>query len=213
MADTDTQTEVTDNNPDETLEESKQGGQPGATETKQEKTEPEATASKEESKEEPEDTKEDKEKDISEDKEPKDDKEKEDKADPKIEKLNDSIKEKETEISDLKGKLDTQKEEAKKNKSRAEELEKVISGVVENKVSGIPEAYKELMPENDPIKQLEWLSKAEEKGLFAKEKSENPEVEVGKNISLDKKGENEAKREVSSHQRLSNYFSKAFTGK
>lgn len=213
MADKDTTTETTDS-PEEELEDKSTEETPGK-DDKDKKTDdkPEDTPEdKKESKEEPEDKEKDKEEPDSKDKEPDKDDKKDGKADPEIEKLTESLEKKETELTDLKGKLDDQKEEAKQHKSRSEELEKVISGVVENKVSDIPEGYKELMPEGDPVKQLEWLNKAEEKGVFKKEK-ENPEVEVGKNISLDKKGKEQAKTEVSSHQRLSNYFSKAFSGK
>lgn len=135
-----------------------------------------------------------------------------DKADPEIEKLQLSIGEKETELSTLNQELDSVKEENGKHVERTKELEAVIAGVVENKVSIIPKDYRDLMPEGDPIKQLAWLNKAEEKGVFNKEK-EKPEVEIGKNMALDKKGEQKAKEEISSHDRLANYFSKAFSGK
>jgi predicted nuclease with TOPRIM domain len=53
-------------------------------------------------------------------------------------------------------------------KERVAHLEKVIDKLIESKLEKIPEAYRDLIPENlAPDEKLEWLTKAEEKGLFA----------------------------------------------
>lgn len=53
-------------------------------------------------------------------------------------------------------------------KERVTYLEKVIDKLVQSKMEKIPEAYRDLIPENlAPDEKLDWLAKAEEKGLFA----------------------------------------------
>jgi len=60
--------------------------------------------------------------------------------------------------------------------SRAKELETLIGGMVEQKLTTVPKDMHDLIPSNlTPEATLDWLSKAESKGLFGK-----PEVkEIG----------------------------------
>jgi hypothetical protein len=53
--------------------------------------------------------------------------------------------------------------------TRAKELEGVINGLLETKLSTIPEDYHDLIPGNlTPEQKLDWINKAETKGLFGK---------------------------------------------
>jgi hypothetical protein len=65
----------------------------------------------------------------------------------------------------------------KQTQSRATELETVINSMVQTKLEAIPEEMQDLVPANLTAEAtLDWLNKAESKGLFAK-----PEVkEIGK---------------------------------
>jgi len=91
------------------------------------------------------------------------------------------------------------------------ELEAVVSKLIETKLAGIPEEYHDLMPEGNSIKKLEWIAKAEEKGLIPKKKS-NPNIEIGKPLKTnDTKGSNAKPEKVSTQQKLSNFFSAQYT--
>jgi vacuolar-type H+-ATPase subunit I/STV1 len=53
--------------------------------------------------------------------------------------------------------------------SRAKELEGVINSLIETKLSTIPDDYHDLIPGNlTPEQKLDWINKAETKGLFGK---------------------------------------------
>lgn len=53
--------------------------------------------------------------------------------------------------------------------TRAKELEGVINGLLETKLTAIPEDFHDLIPGNlTPEQKLDWISKAETKGLFGK---------------------------------------------
>ncbi|MBT2714732.1 hypothetical protein [Bacillus sp. ISL-57] len=52
---------------------------------------------------------------------------------------------------------------------RNKQLEGVINGLLETKLQAIPENFRDLIPENlTPELKLEWINKAETKGLFSK---------------------------------------------
>jgi seryl-tRNA synthetase len=75
--------------------------------------------------------------------------------------------------------VNTQKElEAlKQYQTRSTELEGLISNMVETKLSTIPEEMHDLVPTNlTPEAKLDWLNKAESKGLFGSQKPEPKEV-------------------------------------
>lgn len=75
--------------------------------------------------------------------------------------------------------LNTQKEldTVKQFQSRATELETLITGMVEQKLQSVPKEMHDLVPSNLTAEAtLDWLNKAESKGLFGK-----PEIkEIGK---------------------------------
>ncbi|MGM0904257.1 MAG: hypothetical protein ACQEXB_24535 [Bacillota bacterium] len=53
--------------------------------------------------------------------------------------------------------------------TRAKELEGVINGLLETKLEAIPQDYHDLIPGNlTPEQKLDWINKAETKGLFGK---------------------------------------------
>ena len=57
---------------------------------------------------------------------------------------------------------------------------------VVDKLKEVREDYKELIPNNVSLKQkLNWLEKAEAKGLFNKEEKKKPNVEIGKPMNVD----------------------------
>ncbi|MBU5211065.1 hypothetical protein MHI39_20215 [Heyndrickxia sp. FSL K6-6286] len=59
--------------------------------------------------------------------------------------------------------------------SRAKELESVVNTLLQTKLSGIPEEFHDLIPENlTPEAKLDWINKAETKGLFKESKVEQP---------------------------------------
>jgi DNA repair exonuclease SbcCD ATPase subunit len=74
--------------------------------------------------------------------------------------------------------------------SRAKELESVIGNLLTAKLEGIDETYHDLIPDNLSVEQkLDWINKAEQKGLFKKEQqpigegtnpSQTQAVDVGK---------------------------------
>ena len=82
--------------------------------------------------------------------------------------------------------LNSQKEleNLKLSQSRATELETVINGMVETKLKAVPEEMKDLIPANLTAEAtLDWLNKAESKGLFGK--AEVKEIGKPSNKSTD----------------------------
>lgn len=73
-------------------------------------------------------------------------------------------------------------ESYKQFETRSKELESVITGMVETKLKSVPEEMHDLIPTNLSAEQtLDWIGKAESKGIFGK-----PEVkEIGKPSNKD----------------------------
>lgn len=78
--------------------------------------------------------------------------------------------------------LQKELETYKAYENRSKELETVITGMVESKLKSVPEEMHDIIPTNLSAEQtLDWLTKAESKGLFGK-----PEVkEIGKPSNKD----------------------------
>lgn len=75
--------------------------------------------------------------------------------------------------------INTQKELEgyKKYETRTQELEALIKGMVDSKLEAIPKEMQDLVPTNLTVEQtLDWLNKAESKGLFGKKEP----LEIGK---------------------------------
>lgn len=90
------------------------------------------------------------------------------------------------EVETLTATVETMKVEAEKTKAELKEYEELVSNLIETKLKEVPEDYKELIPDNLSLKQkLNWLEKAEAKGLFNKEEKKKPNVEIGKPMNVD----------------------------
>ena len=90
------------------------------------------------------------------------------------------------EVETLTATVETMKAEAEKTKAELKEYEELVSNLIETKLKEVPEDYKELIPDNLSLKQkLNWLEKAEAKGLFNKEEKKKPNVEIGKPMNVD----------------------------
>ena len=67
------------------------------------------------------------------------------------------------------------KQTYEKTEARKNELESVVNSLVETKLKNVPEEFKDLVPEHLSAEaKLDWLNKAEEKGLFNPKKSNTP---------------------------------------
>lgn len=89
-------------------------------------------------------------------------------------------------VETLTATVETMKVEAEKTKAELKEYEELVSNLIETKLKEIPEDYKELIPDNLSLKQkLNWLEKAEVKGLFNKEEKKKPNIEIGKPMNVD----------------------------
>lgn len=94
--------------------------------------------------------------------------------------------EKAKEVEGLTATVETMKQEVEAQKTAIAEYEKLVGELVEAKMKQVPEQFKELIPDNLDIKQqLNWLGKAEAKGLFTKEAKKKPDVEIGKPMNVD----------------------------
>lgn len=70
--------------------------------------------------------------------------------------------------------LETFKSDFESAKSRTEALEGVMTSMLNTKMESISEEFHDLIPDNlSPEQKLDWISKAEAKGLF-KDKSQDP---------------------------------------
>ncbi len=64
--------------------------------------------------------------------------------------------------------------------------EELVGELVNTKLAQVPEEFKELIPSNLDLRQkLDWLTKAEDKGLFNKEEKKAPAVEIGKPMNME----------------------------
>ncbi|KTS84474.1 hypothetical protein NS115_03875 [Paenibacillus jamilae] len=72
----------------------------------------------------------------------------------------------------------TYKEQAEKTSARVQELEGLLGTMLDTKLADIPEAMRDLIPENlSPEQKLAWIDKAAARGVFGSPKQ--PEVPVG----------------------------------
>lgn len=70
--------------------------------------------------------------------------------------------------------LETYKGNYEKSTTRVEQLEGIITSMLNTKLESIPEEFRDLIPENlSPEQKLDWITKADSKGLF-KDKSQDP---------------------------------------
>lgn len=80
---------------------------------------------------------------------------------------------------------ETLKKDIETKDTKIKEYEELISKLLETKLEQIPEEYKELIPDNLNLSQkLNWLDKAESKGLFNKKENKKPDIEIGKPMNI-----------------------------
>lgn len=90
------------------------------------------------------------------------------------------------EVETLTATVETMKVEAEKTKAELKEYEDLVTNLIDTKLKDVPEDFKELIPDNLSLKQkLNWLEKAEAKGLFNKEEKKKPNIEIGKPMNVD----------------------------
>lgn len=186
-----------------------------ATETEQvteEVKEPEVTVKVEEVKEP--DVKDDKEseteteqEEVTESEETKEPTKDEDAESDELVQIKGQLTDKENEVTDLTAKL--KKSEAKVDdlKTQVKSLSTVVESLVENKVKAIPEEFHGLIPDGDAVSKLAWITKAEESGIFTKQELN---VEIGKPLELTQ-ADPKAVSKMSPQQKMSHYFSQAFS--
>lgn len=76
------------------------------------------------------------------------------------------------------------KQAAATYETKATQYEAVINGMVESKLNAIPADYHDLIPANlTPVEKLDWLNKAEAKGLF-KEQEQVGKTPIGQPINV-----------------------------
>ena len=121
------------------------------------------------------------------------------------------ITDKDQQVSKLSDQIAIEQETVATLQAQVTEYEAVIKQLVETKVANVPEEFRELMPDGSMTKQLEWINKAEEKGLFSNEKKTNPAVDIGKPLKAgNADGTKGTPEKVTAHQRLSNFFSSQY---
>lgn len=90
------------------------------------------------------------------------------------------------EVDSLNTTITTMKKESDAKDVVIKEYEDLVGKLIETKMEHIPAEFKELIPDNLDLKQkLNWLEKAEVKGLFTKEEKKKPNVEIGKPMNVD----------------------------
>lgn len=125
-----------------------------------------------------------------------------------VEELLADITDKDQQVTKLTDQISIEQEKVTALQTKVTEYETVIKGMVEAKVANVPEEYRELLPDGSLSKQLDWINKAEEKGLFSNENKTNPAVDIGKPLkSGNSDGSKGTPEKVTAHQRLSNFFS------
>lgn len=94
--------------------------------------------------------------------------------------------EKAKQVESLTATVEQMKVESEKDKAELKEYEDLVSNLIDTKLKEVPEDYKELIPDNLTLKQkLNWLEKAEAKGLFVKKEKKKPDVEIGKPMNIE----------------------------
>lgn len=91
-----------------------------------------------------------------------------------------------SEVEGLTATIETMKQDSEKKDSVIKEYEELVGKLIETKMEQIPAEFKDLIPDNLDLKQkLNWLEKAESKGLFNKEEKKKPNVEIGKPMNVE----------------------------
>lgn len=109
--------------------------------------------------------------------------------------------------SGLAKELETVKGELTSANAQIKELGDVIDSILQEKLKTVPEEFVALVPEGTNVAQLDWVTKAEEKGLF---KKKNPAIEIGKNLDLGTTENSKPKEKLTAIQKMANQFGVTF---
>ena len=109
--------------------------------------------------------------------------------------------------SGLAKELETVKGELTSANAQIKELGDVIDSILQEKIKTVPEEFVALVPEGSNVAQLDWVTKAEEKGLF---KKKNPAIEIGKNLDLGATENSKPKEKLTAIQKMANQFGVTF---
>lgn len=94
--------------------------------------------------------------------------------------------EKAKEVEVLNTTIEAMKKDSESKDAVIKEYEDLVGKLIETKMEQIPAEFKDLIPDNLDLKQkLNWLEKAESKGLFNKEDKKKPNVEIGKPMNVE----------------------------
>lgn len=104
--------------------------------------------------------------------------------------------------------LESYKAKVKEMEKASEQLQTLLTEIVEAKKNSIPKEVQELMPDGTLEQQLAWLNKAEKSGLGSPKK-EKPVVEIGKPMNMGVQTMDTSK--MTPQQKLSSYFAQVFT--
>ena len=111
------------------------------------------------------------------------------KADVDVEALKKELAEanaKAKEVEALSGTIEAMKKDSENKDAVIKEYEDLVGKLIETKMEQIPADFRDLIPDNLDLKQkLNWLEKAESKGLFTKEEKKKPSVEIGKPMNVE----------------------------
>ncbi len=106
-----------------------------------------------------------------------------------IEKLKEELNlanEKIKEVETLNTTIETVKADLEAKTNIIAEYEELLTNMVNTKMENVPTDYKDLIPSNMDLKQkLDWLNKAEAKGLFKTGEAKKPNVEIGKPMNVE----------------------------
>lgn len=90
------------------------------------------------------------------------------------------------EVETLNTTIEAIKKESESKDAIIKEYEDLVGKMIETKMEQVPAEFKDLIPDNLDLKQkLNWLEKAEAKGLFEKKEKIKPNVEIGKPMNID----------------------------
>lgn len=127
-----------------------------------------------------------------------------------IDSKDEQVKTLSTELEKIQGTADSYKAEIKALTDKTASYEAVITQLIEAKMANVPEDMAELVPAGDVVQKLEWLNKAEAKGLFGRA---NPQVEIGKQMRVHKENPRDLQRGLTATQKMSNSFGNYFRKK
>lgn len=124
-----------------------------------------------------------------------------------VDKLLEDISDKDEQINKLTETVNDFNDLKEKHNATIETLqayESILADIAESKIKNVPEDYHDLIPEGDVVKRLDWLNRAEEKGLFnSNSKANEP---LGRKTRGNDKGERESEENLTAVQKIAGAF-------